>query len=252
MKKYSHISASLITILLAAAILLLGICLPTFILDMQKKLLLGNVYAQKQQAMDILPSEASRDASYFRNLLEACQGTTVSSTRDPLPNELSMENAVLDGLDYLQSWIDDKYLPQPTIPLREWQINAAFQACYSISAETPASLWQIEYSSPYFGERGLNFCQLTIDAATGAVIALDVMIFSQDSPYSEIDIYARRFLNDLNLVDAFTYTPSHSSDAFSENVEGYIYFDSKAVSLHVSASKYSDGDITSLSIRLLA
>ena len=55
MKKYSHISASLITILLAAAILLLGIFLPTFILDTQKKLLLGNVYAQKQQAMDILP-----------------------------------------------------------------------------------------------------------------------------------------------------------------------------------------------------
>lgn len=202
--------------------------------------------------MDILPSGASRDASYFHNLLEACQGTTVSSARDPLPNELSMENAVLDGLDYLQSWIDDKYLPQPTIPLREWQISAAFQACYSISAETPASLWQIEYSAPYFGERGLNFCQLTIDAVTGAVIALDVTILSQDSSYLDIDVYIKRFLNDLELVDAFTYTPSHSSDAFSENVEGYIYFDSKAVSLHVSASKYSDETATNLSIRLLA
>lgn len=252
MKKYSHISASLITILLAAAILLLGICLPAFILDTQKKLLLGNVYAQKQQAMDILPSGASRDASYFRNLLEACQGTTVFSARDPLPNELSMENAVLDGLDYLQSWIDGKYLPQPTIPLREWQISAAFQASYSISAETPASLWQIEYLAPYFGERGLNFCQLTIDAATGAVIALDVTILSQDSSYLDIDVHIKRFLNDLELVDAFTYASSHSSDAFSENVEGYIYFDSKAVSLHVSASKYSDEAITNLSIRLLA
>ena len=81
---------------------------------------------------------------------------------------------------------------------------------------------------------------------------MDVTILSQDSSYLDIDVYIKRFLNDLELVDAFTYTPSHSSDAFSENVEGYIYFDSKAVSLHVSASKYSDETATNLSIRLLA
>ncbi|MBQ9942684.1 MAG: hypothetical protein IJP03_06740 [Christensenellaceae bacterium] len=178
--------------LICAGVLVLCTLLPVFFLTLQKTLMLDEVTIAEGPATADLTAPASSlpDGGYLENWVVSSCSYSAIYFRDPKPNELSEEAATSRAKAALDAWAAKGLLPR--VPLADYQTSGIF---FSVRGDAyDISYWRIAFTKsamnetaiealhmpPYFSMGCEDCIILTVDAATGSIMAMEHAIDGAD------------------------------------------------------------------------